>query len=203
MKDLIIVGAGGFGREAYYLAKNLGKWNIKGFIDDNQIDMTQYKITDANWIGTIKDWHPKDEEVFAMGIASPRAKEKVSELLLERGAQFVTMIGDVARVNPTAEIGIGCIITSGSIGDCVTIGDFVHVCASMLGQDTIVDDYSTTTAFVNIASKNVGKRCFIGSHSVLLADIGDDVKVCSGSVVFRKVKDGLTVMGNPAKKISF
>jgi len=39
MKDLIIVGAGGFGREAYYLAKSLGKWRIKGFIDDQVIDL--------------------------------------------------------------------------------------------------------------------------------------------------------------------
>ena len=33
MKDLIIVGAGGFGREAYYTAKTIGTWNIKVFIE--------------------------------------------------------------------------------------------------------------------------------------------------------------------------
>ena len=38
MKDLIIAGAGGFGREALYLAKTMNtyepRWNIKGFIND-------------------------------------------------------------------------------------------------------------------------------------------------------------------------
>ena len=37
MKDLIIVCAGGFGREVYYMAKSIGKWNIKGFFCYNFI----------------------------------------------------------------------------------------------------------------------------------------------------------------------
>ena len=39
MKNLIIVGAGGFGREVLQCVKDINKvfqrWNIKGFIDDD------------------------------------------------------------------------------------------------------------------------------------------------------------------------
>lgn len=40
MKDLYIIGAGGFGKEVAWLAERINDvkptWNIKGFIDDNE-----------------------------------------------------------------------------------------------------------------------------------------------------------------------
>ena len=201
MKDLIIVGAGGFGREAYYLAKSLGKWNIKGFIDDKEIDMTEKKIFDTKWIGTIRDWIPSENEVFAMGIASPKTKEIVAGILKSKGAKFETMVNRGVYIHPTATIGEGSIITMGVIGDCAKIGNFVHIAGSHVGQDSIIGDYTTSTLHVNTVTSKIGKRCFLGSQSVILADIGDDVNVCAGSIVFKKLKDGTTVMGNPAKKI--
>ena len=39
MKDLYIIGAGGFGREVAWLVERINDvapiWNLKGFIDDN------------------------------------------------------------------------------------------------------------------------------------------------------------------------
>lgn len=201
MKDLIIVGAGGFGREAYYLAKSIGKWNIKGFIDDD-IDALNGIIINSKIIGTISEWVPSNNQVFAMGISSPKVKETISKLLRKRGAEFVTMIAPQAFVNETAIIGEGSLITSGStVGDNAVIGNFVHVAGSMVGQDSMIGDFSTTTGFVNTVTSKVGKRVFVGSHSVLLADVADDAFICAGSIVFTRVKVGIKVMGNPAKKV--
>ena len=40
MKDLLIIGAGGFGREVAWLVERINNivptWNLKGFIDDNE-----------------------------------------------------------------------------------------------------------------------------------------------------------------------
>lgn len=203
MKDLIIVGAGGFGREAYHLAKSIGKWNIKGFIDDN-IDALNGIIIDSKIIGAISEWKPNDNQVFAMGISSPIAKEKVAKLLKERGAEFVTLISPKTVVNETATIGEGSVITSGSsVGDNAVLGNFVHIACSMIGQDSVIGDFSTTTGFVNTVTSKVGRRVFVGSHSVLLADVADDAFICAGSIVFTKVKAGTKVMGNPAKKVVF
>ena len=92
-----------------------------------------------------------------------------------------------------------------NVGDCAIVGSFVHVAGSIIGQDSIVDDFSTTTAFVNIASAKIGKRVFVGSHSVILngKKVGDDAFVCAGSIVLNNVKPGTKVMGYPAKKIDF
>ena len=205
MKDLIIVGAGGFGREAYYTAKTIGNWNIKGFIDDDVNALSGVQC-ECKIIGTIKDWKISDNEDYVIGIASPKAKEIVTTMLKEKGANFVTLIHPRAIIYETAEIGEGCVIGGMSnVGDCAKVGNFVHVAGSIIGQDSIVDDFSTTTAFVNIASARIGKRVFVGSHAVILngKKIGDDAFVCAGSIVLSNVKPGTKVMGYPAKKIDF
>ena len=49
----------------------------------------------------------------------------------------------------------------------------------------------------------MGNRTLIGSGSTILqrVNIGTDVTVASGSVVFAKVVDNSTVMGNPARRV--
>ncbi len=209
MKDIIIVGAGGFGREALYLIKEINKvkqkWIIKGFIDDNLEALKGVKC-DYEVIGRIRDWQPKDNEVFAIGIASPKTKEAVSTLLKKRNAIFETLISPFAQVCDYVEFGEGCVVTNGSmIGDCVKIGSFVNIASAMIGQDSLIDDFSTVTGYVNVASAYIGKRVFIGSHSVILhgRKIGDDAFICAGSVVFNHIKPLTKVFGNPAKKANF
>ena len=205
MKDLIIVGAGGFGREALYLALDINKynpqWNIKGFIDDNEKALDGVRC-DYPVIGKISEWQPKENEVFAMGIAAPKTKEMLANLLKEKGAKFVTLISRHVRIQPFVKIGEGCVIT-GNIGDNSVIGDFVHIAGSMIGQDSEIGDYSTTTGYVNVAGATLGKRVFVGSHAMILnhTKVEDDAEIYPGSMVIRKVKVGAKVFGMPAKVI--
>ena len=102
MKDLIIAGAGGFGREALYLAKTLNeiepRWNIRGFINGipDALDGLQCS---HGIIGTIRDWQPSDNEVFVMGVSSPAGKEKIAGILKAKGAKFVSLIHPYAIVS--------------------------------------------------------------------------------------------------------
>lgn len=201
MKDLIIVCAGGFGREVYYMAKQIGKWKIKGFIDDNVHALDGVNIA-LPIIGTIKDWVPSENEVFALGVSNPKTKEIIVRIMKEKGATFETLIAPHSRIIETTTMGEGCII-SGSVGDCVKIGNFVNIMGSMIGQDSEIGDFSTTTGYTNIASARLGKRVFVGSHAVVLngKKVGDDAFICAGSICFSNVKAGSKVFGNPAKKM--
>ena len=205
MKKIIIVGAGGFGREAFFIIKDINKikptWNVLGFLDDNKTSLIDEKI-EVPILSKIDDWQPAEDEYFILGMASPKTKEFIAKKLRVKGAKFATIISPYALVNETAQIGEGCVITSfSSICDCSVIGSFVNVAGSIVGQDAIVGDFTTTTAYVNIAGVKVGKRCFIGSQSVILGNIEDDVEVVAGSTVFHKIKAGNKVMGYPAKRI--
>ena len=208
MKNIIIVGAGGFGREAYYLIKAINAvkptWNIKGFINDIPVDLKAKKI-DVPILGTIKDWQPSENEVFAMGISSPAGKMKVAGILKAKGAKFATLISPRAHVDDDADLGEGCVISGGSVGACAILGDFVNIAGSMVGMDAEIGDFSTTTGYANVTNAKLGKRVFVGSHAVILNGrrIGDDSFVCAGSIVFHNVKPGQKVWGNPARQVDW
>ena len=208
MKDLIIAGAGGFGREALVLAKTLNnielRWNIKGFINDIPDALDGIKCSHSI-IGTIKDWVPSENEVFVMGVSSPAGKEKVAGILKSKGAQFVTLIHPYAIVGDYVEMGEGCVINGrSSIGSGTLLGDFVNLAGSMVGQNAIIGDFSTVTGYANITNAQLGKRVFVGTHAVIMnkKKVGDDAYICAGSIVFNNVKAGMKVFGNPAKKFN-
>lgn len=205
MKDLIIVGAGGFGREVLQCVKDINRvrkrWEIKGFIDDNTNALDGIEC-DYSVIGTIRDWKPQSNEVFACAIAKPKIKEIVTEFLKGNGAVFDTIISPRAHLSDFVTIGEGTIITGNSIGPNVKLGAFTSIMGSMIGQESVIGDYSTTTGYANIVSAFLGKRVFVGSHSVVMNNctVGDDAFICVGSIVLRSVKAGKKVFGNPAKE---
>lgn len=208
MKNLIIVGAGGFGREVLQCVKRINRikpiWNIKGFIDDNLKALEEIEC-DYQIIGTIKDWQPKDNEYFVCGIATPKVKEKVVKIMKSKGAVFETIISPRAYISDFVRIGEGTVITGFTIGPNVVLGNFTSIMGSMIGQESIIGDYSTTTGYANVVSATLGKRVFVGSHSVIMngLNVGDDAFICVGSIVIRNVKAGTKVFGNPARKVDF
>lgn len=209
MKDIIIVGASGFGRELVQwiedINNDLPQWNILGFIDDNlnALDGCQcdYKI-----LGTIKDWEPKGE-YFACALAFPAVKEKIVTMLRNKGAKFVTLIHPTALVNKNAKIGEGVIITPrSSITADTCIGNFVSILGSGVGHDSCIGDFSTLSGRCSINGHvEVGKSVYIacGVSVAPSKKIGDNATIGIGSVVISNVKSGTKVFGNPAKKIDF
>jgi len=208
MKDLIIVGAGGLGREVLQCVKDINrmknKWNVRGFIDDN-IDALAYIECDYEIIGTIKDWVPKEKEIFACAIAEPKLKEKITNTLMQKGANFEIIISPRAYIADFVTIGEGTVILGNSIGPNVVLGSFTSIMDSMIGQESMIGDYTTTTGYANVVSAKIGKRVFIGSHAVILNNctVEDDAYICVGSIVMSKVKKGVKVMGYPAKRFDF
>lgn len=210
MKKLIIVGAGGFGRELLQWVKDINKlqnkWIIEGFLDDN-LDALDGMECDYNVIGKIQDWKPKENEVFVCAIANPKIKEFITTQLKSKGAWFESVI------HPTAIIGAYNIIGEGLVAypnSCITanakVGDFVTLLLSAIGHDTVIGDYSTISSYCDITGGvQLGKRVFLGSHVTIIPErkIGDDVYVGAGSVVINNVKSNTKVMGNPAKKMLF
>lgn len=95
MNNIIIIGAAGCGREVANWIEDINNieptWNILGFLDDNRKALEgvlcKYPI-----IGTIKDHEPKENIKYAMGIANPEVKKKIGSMMVEKGAQFVSII---------------------------------------------------------------------------------------------------------------
>ena len=215
MKDIIIVGGGSVALEVYYTIMAINRYEVKngnpekykvlGFLDDAMEVGKEHPKVHVPILGTIKDWKPQDEEVYALGVANPRTKELIATKLEARGCAFETIVKPDLYLAPEVEVGRGCFIGAYCICEGAKIGNFVNIMGSMVGGESEIGDYSTTLGFANIAAGGkLGKRVYVGSQAVILGvNVEDDAFVCVGSIVIRKVKTGTKVFGNPAKRVDW
>lgn len=206
MKDLIIVGAGGLGRKVFVCLRRLntdGKWNIRGFIDDNEHALDGKKC-DLGIIGKISDWNPTDDQVFVMGISDPHVKHVVADKLLARGAKFETIVSPDVIMGDYVEIGEGSVIlTPYNVESGAEIGKFVTLLGATIALDGKLGDYSTAGGFANLTCANIGKEVYIGSHAVVLSHVtvGDGAYIGVGSIVMKDVPEYTQVFGSPARVV--
>ena len=209
MKKLIIIGAGGFGREVIQWAKDINaikkQWDILGYIDDNPNALEGCE-KEFPILGKAGEWIPAEDEVYAAAIANPKIKEKLVCLLKSKGAVFTSIIHPNANIGDHNRIGEGVIIyPNASITVNCKIGKFVSVLGSNLGHDLNIGDYSTISGNCSLNGHvSIGNRVFIGTHCAVIPSrkIGDDAFICAGSIVISNVSPGSKVFGNPAKKIN-
>lgn len=207
MKDIIIVGAAGFGREVLQWIKDVNHvaptWNIKGFLDDNPNALNGYKC-DYHILGSIHEWVPNDNEIFALALATPKVKETIVGILKAKGAKFATVIHPTSIVGEFCELGEGVIITPRcKLSPNSKVGDFTTILGCSIGHDACVGDFSTLCGYCAICGHvQIGRRVFIGTSAVVAPSkrIGDDAYVCMGSMIMTNVRAGIKVMGNPARK---
>lgn len=209
MKHLIILGAGGMGRQVLSFAKSCdgyGKeYDIKGFLDDNLNAMDGFPDYPPV-LGTVDGYQIVADDVFFNSIGDIKAKKLCIQKILDKGGDFITLIHPTAQVSPDTKIGKGCMLGSYvGVGVETTIGDFCLIQSkATIGHDVHIADYARIDCnVVLIAGVNVGNDVCIHTSSVINHDVslGDGSTVGAMSFVIRNVKAGQTVFGNPAKKI--
>jgi len=208
--DLIIVGAGGLGREVYsWLSQEIKekKNKIKGFIDDNPHSLDEYDYP-VKVIGTIADYRPNPKEKLVLSILDPKVKKNLVVSLSKKGAEFYTLIHPSVIFGFNIKIGEGCVICPNCIlTNDIKIGDFVFInTSSTIGHDAVIGDFTSINGKVEITGKiTVGSGCLFGVGAKVIPGrkISDNVVVGAGSVVIRNVEPDVTIFGNPAKKVRY
>ena len=211
MKDLLLVGAGGCGREVLQWVKDLNRnekrWNIKGFLDDN-LRAFEGKVCDVAVLAKVDDYIIKENDLFVCCIGNSKVRKEIVERLKNKGARIVSVIHPTAIVADSSSIGEGAIIYPFAlISDNAVVGDYCIInMYSSVAHDSVLGDYCTISAHCDITGNcKLGNSVFMGttSHVVPCSVIGNDVFICAGSTVMANVRDGLKVLGNPAKIIKF
>lgn len=213
MKNVVIIGTGGFAREVHdllYTSIGYGTdFTFKCFIEgDVPISEERIKLLPGPFQGTILDYILEKDDVFVLGIADIGAKERIDSIVKQKGGRFLNLIHNTSLVSPFAKLGEGIIICPYCGVSCnVVIGDHVMMNSfSGIGHDSRVGAYSSIMSHVDITGNvHVGSHTFWGSGSRALphSKIGSHATIGAGSVVLRRVKDHQTVFGVPAKPLDF
>ena len=208
MYDIVIVGAGGFGREVYIWTKDSfpdDQYKIKGFLDDNPKILDNYNM-DVGIIEGLDGYEIEKQDRFIFAIGDINVKKRLVTRLKKKGAKFLTLIHPTAIVANTAKIGQGVIICPFvTVSDHVQLGDFVMLniyssCGhdAKVGNYCILSPYATLNGFVILEDE-----VFLGTHSTIISykKVGYKSKVSANSVVMRDVPPNKIVFGVPGKAI--
>ena len=210
MRNIVIVGAGGFGREVHLWAKRLLEgpdYRFKGFIDDNP-DSANNLPAHTKLLGAIQpgaiQYQILENDRFIYAIGSIDNKREIVTGLQDRGAKFISLIHPTAIVAETANIGQGVVICPFAlVSDQADLSDFVMVncyasCAhdTRVGRYSILSPYATLNGFVELE-----QEVFLGTHATVTAGrkVGARSRISANSVAMTDVPSQSIVVGVPGK----
>lgn len=205
MKNIIILGAGGLGKEIAWLIEEINEnkkeWNILGFLDSHpsvkNMELIGYKV-----LGGFEDAPKYPDAYFIIAFGDPRMREKVIRLVSEYTEKWATLISPTVRVHKSNKHGIGVVIGRNtdltvecSIGNHVMLN--IHV---VLGHKVEIGDFSIISPNVTInGDAKIGKSCSIGANAFIRdVVIGDYVTVGASSCVIKPVESDCVIAGVPA-----
>lgn len=142
--------------------------------------------------------------VGASGIFLRRALFK---LLLRRMGRDVTISYGALLTKTDAELGdrvyIGAYSMLGKVrvGDNTMIADHVVIPSGSAQHGTARLDVPMCDQKGEFRTITIGEDCWIGSNSVILANVGNHVIIGAGSVVTKPIADYMIAVGNPARPV--
>lgn len=211
MRDLVIVGAGGFGRETIDVVRAINSvsqtWRLLGVIDDapSEANLERLHALDVAHLGSLADI-PAYTAV-AVGVGSPHARSAIVSALTSRERHFPALIHPTSIIGSQFHHGEGLIVLSGvSIGTNVRLGRHVHLNGhAVLGHDAMCHDFVSINPNATLSGEcTVGAHTLVGANSTVLQQLtlGAGVTVGAGACVTHPVIDGSTVVGVPARPLT-
>lgn len=210
MKDLIIIGASGFGRGVYDMILRINEkektFNVLGFIDDNEA-LWGNKLNGLEVLGGIEyaKEHFDKNVAGTIAIASAGIKRKIVEELNDL-IEWVNIIDPTALVSGFSTVGIGNIVGPYTLleANC-KLGNFcsiVYSCA--IGHDAVLEDYVSIMDYCDITGYDyLEENVYLGSSVCIIPNkrICKNSVLGAGAVVTSDITEAGTYVGVPAKLI--
>lgn len=205
MRDIVIVGVGGHGREMLQCIADInaqGKyWNLLGFIDDA---MPFDEVSGFPVLGTT-EWLRKRDCSVVVAIGAPAIRQRVVNFLVAIGVKnFATLLHPSAQVGKFVALGAGSMISATAVITAdVVLGSHVIVnSGAVVSHDCRVADYSTVGPKACLCGGvSLGVGADLGAACTLLpgVTVGDWGVVGAGATVISGVGANETVAGCPSR----
>lgn len=204
MKNLIIIGAGGYAKSVLDSVDHMN-FRMIGYLDD-------IKEKGSNHLGfpvlgnSIDNINTPEDYVYFVAIGNNAKRKKWFDKLKDRGLSLINVIDKSALVSQAATIGEGSFI-----GKLAILNNGCSVSDNcVINTRALIEHGCQIASHVNVstnATLNGDVICkegsFIGSGSVVNGQVTIEewALVGSGAVVINNVKSRATVVGVPAKEI--
>ena len=218
---LVIIGAGGFGREVHDVveavnaaAASVGRaepWAFLGFIDDGQPDdellsrrgtmrlgdMTALRAVAAEGTNAAEPLH------YVVAIADPQVRRALSQEADQAGLEPAILVHPTATFGADTHLGPGTVVCSHvSLTTNVQVGRHCHINLNVtVGHDSGLADFATVHPSASLGGGvELGEDVTIGSGATVLprTEIGHGTYVGAGAVVLSDLPPGVVAVGVPA-----
>lgn len=213
MRNLLIIGAGGFAKEVIWTAlemnrsfSRLDRWQIIGFADDDDSKKGR-EVFGFPVLGraeeAVSDRDDSADIWYHCATGHNKNRAHMAARLEALGCRAATIMHPSALVAPCVQMGGGCYVGAFTvINPDVTLGDHVLINQRVaIGHDAVLQSFSQVNPGGQINGMcRVGRFALVGSNASLHpgVQVGDHAVVGANSQVLRNVPAGSTVNGVPA-----
>lgn len=206
MNDLIILGAGDYAKQLFWIVKRLGSYNVLGFYDETVPEGKVYNYQSTVIASSFERLANSANEIkliCAVGNIELR-KKWVNQY--KGQYQFATIIDPSCLISPDAIIGENVIILGLSVCsiEC-NIRDHVNInWQCLISHHVTIGEFSNIYSGVKLTgNSSVGKECEIGTGATIIPKkkVGNRVILGAGATVTQDIVSDVTAVGVPARVI--
>lgn len=215
-EDLVVVGAGGFGRETLDVVEAINAaseervWRVRGVIDDAPAPALRERLRARStpWLGGLEVLRGLVHEChYVVGIGSPGVRARIVGRIDDWGGRPASLVHPAAVVGSRTSIGQGAVVCAGvQLSTNVQLGRHVHLNpGSIVGHDSELADFVSVNPGAIISGEvGLGVRTLIGAGATVLQGltIGNEAVVGAGACVTKDVRAATTVVGIPAREVA-
>jgi sugar O-acyltransferase (sialic acid O-acetyltransferase NeuD family) len=196
---ILIVGAGGLGREVLATLRRAGE-TVTGFLVEK--DYASPPVQGLPVLAGAEAWLPGPNRRFIVAVGHERTRQRLARLLVS--GRFAVALHPAAQIGSTVSLGPGAMLIGQlSITTDVEIGDHVLINPGCtIAHDCRVGAFASLGPSVALAGGVIveeGASLGVGAVVAPKCRIGAWAMVGAGAVVIRDVLPGSKVVGVPAR----
>ena len=207
IKDVVILGAGGFAKEVYEMVLDQGIYNMLGWIVDPQYTPPETRIYGFPVLGGF-DWlEGKVDKIMAIpAIGPPELRMEFVRRCERYGIRLATVIHPSVSLSRWATLGEGIVVCHHCvIRNEVKLGRAVQInMECVAGHGVVMEDFATLAMGVQVTGGTLlGEGCYIGSGVTFSRawKVGKWSRIGSGASVASDIPDNATAVGVPSKVV--
>lgn len=212
MRELVIVGAGGFARETAAAVAAVNRvrptWRLRGFLDDDPLLPGRTRAGLPVLGGTDALAGLSDAAVLVC-VGNPRdytGRLRLVRRLALPPHRYATVVHPAAEVGTGSVLGVGSVLLAGAVLTAeVTVGAHVAVMPqAVLTHDCRVEAYATIASGARLGGGAVLRRGgYVGAGALIRegVTVGAWSQVGMGAVVLADVPPGEVWVGTPARRL--